>query len=413
MDQLTLFKDPAFALLVGLFVGLLLAVAWERLAVRRERDLREQERAQADKAVARAKREIDDLVRQNTEYGEVFQFLPDHIRELLTARGPRPVAPLALALIDQLLQPQQAAVFVARPSRRKLALVAGHGLPKSLATGAELDYGHGRVGYAAQARVTLDETDFHTARGEDASKVIGRLQHLEQSGLRGLSVDAAAPILNGLELIGVLAVGGVRRRRSHEKKLLALVAELAAVAFLQSTRLKTAEEAGSLDGLTGALNKRQLAERLARELQEAAHDARAVSVLFFDIDHFQHYNRTNGHLAGDDLLRQLVTLVKAKLRDTDVVARVGGEEFVVVYPGAAKQAAMRLAEDLRGEVERYPFPHRAHQPQGAVTISGGVATFPEDAKSGENLLRCADQASCEAKAAGRNRVFPASTSLTA
>lgn len=383
------------------------ALAWEQYALKRERQLRARERVEADKAVARAKREIEDLLRQTLEYGEVFQFLPDQIRELLVARGPRPVAPLALALIERLFHPEQAAVFVARPSRRKLALVAGQGLPPALAAGAELDYGQGRIGYAAQARVTLDETDFQTARGEETSRRIERMERLEEPGLRGLKVEAAAPILNGPELLGVLSVGVVRQRRGHEKKLLALVAELSAVAFLQSTRLKAAEEAGSLDGLTGAFNKRYVGERLAKELELAERDACPVSLLFFDIDYFEHYNRTNGHLAGDDLLRQLVTLSKSRVRDSDLLARIGGEEFVVVYPGASKQTALRLAEELRQDVERFPFPHRAHQPQGAVTISGGVATFPEDSKKAESLLRCADHALYEAKAAGRNRVLPA------
>jgi diguanylate cyclase (GGDEF)-like protein len=407
MDELSFFKDPAFTLVLGLFAGLVAAMVWEHFALGRERRLRTQERAEADKAVARAKREIDELARENGEYGEVFQFLPDQIRELLVARGPRPVAPLALDLIERLFHPEQAAVFVARPTRRRLALVAGQGLPARLSVGAEIEYGKGRVGYAAQVQVTLDETDFRTARGEETTKAIEKVQQLEEAGLRGLRVEAAAPILNGPELIGVLCVGGVRARRGHEKKLLALVAELSAVAFLQSTRLKAAEEVASLDGLTGAANKRQLGERLSGELARAERDSHPVSVLFLDVDYFEHYNRTNGHLAGDDLLRQLVTLLKSKVRDTDLVARVGGEEFVVLFPETAKEVALRLADELRRDVERYPFPHRAHQPQGAVCISGGVATCPEDARKAETLLRCADQALYEAKAAGRNRVLPA------
>jgi diguanylate cyclase (GGDEF)-like protein len=407
LDQFIFFRDSTFTLLVGLVIGVAGSLLWERWALAKERALRETERGASDKAIARAKREIDELFRQNVEYGEVFQFLPDQIRELLIARGPRPVAPLALALVERLFHAEQAAVFVARPTRRALALVAGQGLPPQLRNGLEVPYGQGRIGYAAQAQATLDETDFATARGEETSKQLEKIQALEDPGLRGLKVDAAAPIRNGPELLGVLTVGGVRHRRGHEKKLLALVAELSAVAFLQSTRLKAAEEADRLDGLTGACNKRYLNERLAAELLEAERDQKPLSVLFFDLDYFEHYNRTNGHLAGDDLLRQLSTLMKGKIRDTDFLARVGGEEFVVVFPGANKETAMRLSEELRGDVEVFPFPHRAHQPPGAVTISGGVATFPEDSKKAESLLRCADQAVYEAKAAGRNRIFPA------
>jgi diguanylate cyclase (GGDEF)-like protein len=220
-------------------------------------------------------------------------------------------------------------------------------------------------------------------------------------------VDAAAPILDGRELLGVLSVGGVRARKGHEKKLLALVAELATVAFTHSTRLRAAEAAESLDGLTGVHNKRHLQEQLQRELDACARDSRELSVLFLDVDHFEHYNRTNGHLAGDDVLRRLAQILKGSVRDTDLVARVGGEEFVIVYVGAGKDVALRLAESVRQSVQAFPFAERGHQPLGAVTISGGVATFPADSKKGETLLRCADHALYEAKAAGRNRVLPA------
>ena len=94
-------------------------------------------------------------------------------------------------------------------------------------------------------------------------------------------------------------------------------------------------------------------------------------------------------------------------------ARMGGGEFVVLYPGAPKATALRLAEALRKTVEAYPFPHRAHQPLGAVTLSGGVAAYPEDSRTGTTLLQAASEALFEAKADGRNRVLAASPSYLA
>lgn len=387
-------------------LGWSIALGLDRRSLVRAKQLREQERTEADKAMARAKLEIDALAGQVVELGEAFQALPEQIRQLLVAQGQRAVAPLCLALIDRLLHPEQAAVFVARPTRRRLALAAGQGLPSSVPPGAEVDYGFGRLGYAAESKVALDETDFSTARGEKTTKVLDRVRALEDPGVRGVRVDAAAPILEGQELLGVLSIAGARTRKGHEKKLLGLVAELASVAFTHATRLKAAEEAESLDGLTGVHNKLYLQDRLRRELEKAARDGRELSVLFLDVDHFEDYNRTSGHLAGDEVLRKLARLLQGAVRDTDVVARVGGEEFVIVYVGAGKALAMRLAESLRQVVAAFPFPHCGHQPMGAITISGGVATFPADSKQAEALLRCADQALYEAKAAGRNRVFP-------
>jgi diguanylate cyclase (GGDEF)-like protein len=399
-------RQPGLWGFCGLVIGMLLALSFERFQLKKARRLRAEERAEADKALARSKEEIDALARQLFEHTEVFQFLPDHLRALLLAQGQRAVGPLALALIERLFHPEQSAVFVARPSRKKLALAIGSGLPASVPVGSEVDYGHGRLGWAAESHVAIDEMDFATARGEKTSKALARAKALEEPGLRGLRVDAVAPILEGNELLGVLCLGGARTRKGQEKKLLALAAELAAVSFTQSTRLKAAEEAEAMDGLTGVYNKRHFLDRLQAEMQTAAREEKPLSVLFLDLDHFEHYNRTNGHLAGDDVLRKLALMLKGAVRDTDVVGRVGGEEFAVVYMGANKELAMRLSESLRQSIEAFPFPNRQHQPLGAITISGGVSTFPDDSKKAEFLLRCADQALYEAKAAGRNRIFP-------
>ena len=100
-------------------------------------------------------------------------------------------------------------------------------------------------------------------------------------------------------------------------------------------------------------------------------------------------------------------VVQESVRKIDIAARYGGEEFVVIYPGAPKDVALRLAEKLRRAVEAYPFRHGEKQPLGRVTLSGGVANFPEDARSAMDLMRSADQALYEAKSSGRNRIVGA------
>ena len=163
-----------------------------------------------------------------------------------------------------------------------------------------------------------------------------------------------------------------------------------------------------MDGLTETYNKRYLQNRLSDDIKKAEAANGALSLLILDIDHFKHYNDTNGHLEGDDVLKRIGAILKHQIRDdTDVVVRYGGEEFVIVFPGASKAVAARQAENIRRAVETHPFKHAARQPLGAVTISGGVAAFPEDGKNQVALLRAADQALYEAKAAGRNRIVNA------
>jgi diguanylate cyclase (GGDEF)-like protein len=395
-------------ILAGMFLGWLLSASFgaHRKQVMREQELREAERAESDKAMARSRTQMQELLDRANEQAVVFQYFPDLIRQLFSATGQRSIGPVALNLIDQLFHPDQAAIFVARPSRRKLALAAGLNLPQTAKVGTEVEYGQGRIGYAAEAQVTLDENDLRHAPAADKDAKSGPTRrHLETSGLNGVRADVVSAIMDDRELLGVLAMAGARARQGQEKKLLAMVSDLTAVALIHSSRLRATEEAGSLDGLTGVHNRTYLFEHLHDELKVAEREATFLSILMLDIDHFQHYNRTNGHVLGDEVLKKLAQVLKSSVRDTDLVSRYAGEEFVIIYPGANKELAMRLGEKIRETVESFPFPERGQQPTGAITISGGVATYPEDSKKAENLIRCADQALFEAKAAVETRFF--------
>jgi diguanylate cyclase (GGDEF)-like protein len=128
-------------------------------------------------------------------------------------------------------------------------------------------------------------------------------------------------------------------------------------------------------------------------------------VILFDIDHFKQYNDTNGHLAGDILLRLLAQLVQENLRATDTVGRFGGEEFLVVLPGTSVSEAFLVADKLRALVADQEFPARERQPGGRLSISGGVAVYPTHGEAMWALVRAADEALYAAKRAGRNCVW--------
>ncbi len=157
------------------------------------------------------------------------------------------------------------------------------------------------------------------------------------------------------------------------------------------------------DGLTNLYNHRHLQEALSAEVERSQRYNRDVSVLFIDVDHFKTYNDTQGHPAGDEVLRGIARILLDHARDTDIVARWGGEEFVVLAPETSEQQATELAERLRAEVSAYPFLGRETQPNGLITISVGVATLQSDG-SHVSLVERADAAVYQAKAAGRNTV---------
>ena len=362
---------------------------------------RERDDDDARRALSWLGRQLHEIEARSKEQAEVFEVLPDLVRQMFSATGKRPMYPVVVKLVELFFRPAQVGIFVAVPSERKLRLADGQNLPDTLARSAVIEYGQGRPGHVAETRIAMDEADFASVSN------ITRLQ-LESTAIEGLRADVVAPILYDDQLLGVITVGGPGARNDHEKRLLKMVADLAASALVHVQQLKSSQEQANMDGLTETYNKRYLQARLGDDMKKAESGAATLSLLILDIDHFKHYNDTNGHLEGDDVLKRIGAILKHAVRDdTDVVVRYGGEEFVILFPGATKAVAARQAENIRRAVETHAFKHAARQPLGAVTISGGVATYPEDGRNSVALLRAADQALYEAKAAGRNRIVNA------
>jgi diguanylate cyclase (GGDEF)-like protein len=157
------------------------------------------------------------------------------------------------------------------------------------------------------------------------------------------------------------------------------------------------------DDMTGLSNFRAFRARLALEHERAELKKQPYCVVFFDIDHFKHFNDRNGHPAGDETLRRIAKALRRVSGRSEFVARYGGEEFVVLISGAGLEAGREFAEKARTEIESENFPHGEHQPLGRVTTSVGVAVF-EAGVSPEETLKRADTALYESKKGGRNRV---------
>jgi diguanylate cyclase (GGDEF)-like protein len=379
---------------------------------RQRRMLRE--RTESERAMAQLRSELGQIESEAKEHAEVFQILPSLVRRMFATQGGRRavVGPLALKLANELFDPEQAAIFTVRHvsadaldedflsrGEPRLVLAAGSGLPPELTPGYQVAFGRGPVGWVAEHRRAMDATDL-AARTGIARRAI-------DEGIPGFPVEVAAPFENDSELQGVFAMGGVRKRRGQEKRLLKMVADLTSVALIYNSRLRYLEDAANLDGLTGVHNKRYLERRMGDELHRAEQEHIPLSLLIMDIDHFKNYNDTNGHMEGDQVLKVVGEILRRSIREDDVAARYGGEEFVIIYTGTPKDVGLRLAEKLRRTVEGYTFRYGEKQPLGRVTLSGGVANFPDDARNAVDLMKSADQALYEAKSLGRNRIVGA------
>ena len=156
------------------------------------------------------------------------------------------------------------------------------------------------------------------------------------------------------------------------------------------------------DNLTGLFNKAYFRNALNQHLSLAKRNNTDLSILFLDIDDFKEINDTLGHHAGDDILKNVALLINQELRSSDIAARFGGDEFVIFMPNTYKTNALVLSERLREAILQKPIQIKDKNIQ--ITMSGGVAGFPVDAKNVQDLLNLADSALYRAKGAGKNNI---------
>jgi diguanylate cyclase (GGDEF)-like protein len=356
----------------------------------------QQEMAALRRATAQAEADQQFLARFVRE-------LPHVAQELAAGDAGRQIPRLLLGAVQRMLEPRKALVAVRRrpvegdPERSRRLVVAAAWPEGSAVIGSEIALGQGEIGYAADVQRVMDRRDF------DSEPAAARRQ-IREHGLAGWQPDMVAPMSASGELVGVIAVEGLKRATTEVKDVLRLVAQVGAVSVHSQAKYTQMKATASVDGLTQVFNKRYLGTRLAEEIQRAMATASTVSVFIFDVDHFKHYNDRNGHVAGDRLLQALAQLVQQNTRRDTVFGRFGGEEFLMMFPGATKAQALAAAENVRQAIAAHDFAFGFDQPLGCLSVSGGVAECPTDARDSAGLLHAADEGLYAAKRGGRNRV---------
>jgi diguanylate cyclase (GGDEF)-like protein len=218
----------------------------------------------------------------------------------------------------------------------------------------------------------------------------------------GVWITGLAPITNASGDIVAVAVADLPALSTSESESLRGDGRQTFAAMLQTAavRLSRAEIDAITDALTGLYNHRYLHERLTEELNRARDLERPLSVLFCDLDHFKGYNDSNGHSAGDAVLREVAHVIEQSVRNIDVAGRYGGEEFVVLLVETDRETALTVAERIRERIYEAGFMANGVP----LTVSIGVAGYPDDADRREDLLNKADWAMYLAKRRGRDQV---------
>jgi len=180
-------------------------------------------------------------------------------------------------------------------------------------------------------------------------------------------------------------------------RMLTTFANQAGLAIENSMLYERTVVLSNSDSLTGLWHHGYFQYLLGQEIEYASSRKQSFTIFMIDIDDFKKFNDTNGHQAGDAILRSISNIFKEISKRIDIVARYGGEEFAIILPATKKQEALVLAERLRKAVEE-------SEDLKGITISIGVASFPEDSKEKESLISCADKALYQAKKTGKNKV---------
>lgn len=211
----------------------------------------------------------------------------------------------------------------------------------------------------------------------------------------------AVPLICGERILGVLE--GVRQR-SFKRSEIAILDALSlpvASALANAVRIGEAERLSQTDDLTKLHNARYLRQFLLNEIRRARRYGSSVAALFLDLDDFKRVNDAHGHLVGSHVLMEMAAVILSSIRDTDAVARYGGDEFVIVLPDTQIELAGTVAGRIREKIALHDF-SGGRNLKLALTASFGVAVFPEHASSPQQLIACADTAMYEAKAANKN-----------
>lgn len=263
-------------------------------------------------------------------------------------------------------------------------------------------------------------------RRNQVHKVIGReasifCDHVKTSQTQLPDYSICLPMVAQRQILGLIHLQGnfsslpenfknlaapelIEQELTDKEQLAITISEQIALALSNLKMREYLIQQSIRDPLTGLFNRRYLEESLGREISRAQRKKSPLGVMMVDIDFFKNINDNYGHEAGDAVLKALANLLQFRVRGEDIVCRYGGDEFTIIMPGASLETVRQRAEQLRQIAEHQLIIKIDNQSVGPVTISGGVAAFPDHGESGESLLQMADGALLSAKQKGRNRI---------
>jgi diguanylate cyclase (GGDEF)-like protein len=334
---------------------------------------------------------------------DLFRDIDRFGRDVSASLSVEPLAEVIAMAVGRVVEADTVAVTLLDRSDGRYVVRAVRGVSPE-AVGREIRIGEGLAGRAIRDRaVVLDDT-------LSIDKLPATIRDLE---VPPLTQGVALPLVRDAAVVGALTVARTAAKEGFsalELEGLSLVAGHAALAVANALLHAEVQELAVRDPLTHLYNRRHFDEALDRLL--AAHlrdrivEPRALSAIVFDLDRFGAFNKEHGHQVGDAVLRLFADVLRGRFRTSDLVARLGGEEFIVVLDGADREAAVEVADEVRALLAQRAV-DVGDGDRVRVTVSAGCAELDPDDPTRETLLRTADVALFMAKRAGRDRVVAA------
>ena len=347
---------------------------------------------QGQELLRELKRMVDELAALN-EIGKALTSSLD-ISEVMA---------LILEKVSKLLRPSNWSLLLLDPVTNELSFKAARGPGSEALLEMKLKVGEGIAGHVAVTGKSLRVDDVRkdprfAARFDEKSSIHSR-------SILCVPLSSKGRVLGVIELVNDEGHGPFTE---EDMRTLSTVGEFAAIALENARNFAKVEELTVIDDHTGLYNSRHLKKQLASEVVRAVRFGHPVSVIFFDLDRFKQVNDQRGHQSGSAVLLEVGLLLHRALRSTDVAVRYGGDEFVILLPETSRDQALEVARRLRDEIGSALFLGREKAGPIRLTASFGVATFPDDGATPDELLRRADEAMYRVKGKSRDGVEAAS-----
>jgi diguanylate cyclase (GGDEF)-like protein len=325
---------------------------------------------------------------------ESYRRLADTFHDVLAEQSLEALLDRIADTLEELMPHDSITIYEADETRRKLKPVFARDQWAEQILDRTLDYGEGITGWAALHREAVFAPKAHL---DPRVKFVPGTPEDEVEALISIPLIARDQLKGALN---IYRVGEDAAFSEDEFELVKRFGDAAALALDNAQIRVRLELQAQTDSLTGLFNHRSFHERLRAELQRASRAHDSVAVLMLDIDDFKRVNDVYGHGTGDEILRQLAGTLRTAVRASDVVCRLGGEEFAVILPSCDEVAALSMAQRLTAAVAEAGFGSA-----GRITVSVGLAQGPKHAMNPRELIACAEAAMMTAKARGKNAII--------